>query len=156
MHIGHPRRRVLVTAQAVVHGLMSLDDRDYYREDLARKRGIRPPVPLDQRVTTKPGQQVLGPTPLLDRMIDALAGEFPSTGTDPSARLHRGMSALRRRRPHLQWLMGTVLVLMLVATVLAAPPMLTSRCTSLSTWQHQPIACWRYSWTALVASLFAH
>jgi len=31
---------------------MALDDRDYYREELARKRGVRPPVPFGQQIAT--------------------------------------------------------------------------------------------------------
>jgi hypothetical protein len=32
---------------------MALDDRDYYREELARKRGVRPPAPFGQPIATR-------------------------------------------------------------------------------------------------------
>jgi hypothetical protein len=44
---------------------MPLDDRDYYREELARKRGVRPPAPFGQDVpTAKPKLPRLTPQPM--------------------------------------------------------------------------------------------
>jgi hypothetical protein len=55
---------------------MALDDRDYYREELARKRGVRPPLPFGQPIAPPAKQStraVSAATPLLDAMI----GERP-------------------------------------------------------------------------------
>jgi hypothetical protein len=54
---------------------MALDDRDYYREELARKRGVRPPLPFGQAIVTHAKRSmsavsaVSASTPLLDAMI---------------------------------------------------------------------------------------
>jgi hypothetical protein len=51
---------------------MALDDRDYYREELARKRGVRPPAPFGQPIATRAKRSmtaVAAATPLLDAMI---------------------------------------------------------------------------------------
>jgi hypothetical protein len=52
---------------------MAFDDRDYYREELARKRGVRPPLPFGQPIATTTKQSasatVSAATPLLDAMI---------------------------------------------------------------------------------------
>jgi hypothetical protein len=51
---------------------MALDDRDYYREELARKRGVRPPLPFGQPIAPPAKRSALAvsaATPLLDTMI---------------------------------------------------------------------------------------
>jgi hypothetical protein len=136
---------------------MSLDDRDYYREELARKRGVRPPAPF--------GQRALSPTPMLDGMI---AAQFvPASASAPvpipepapaepehtlADRLHLHRAVRRLLLRH-RWRSGPMLAMVVIGTVLAVPPVLTPRCSGLATWQHEPVACWRYSWSALVARM---
>jgi hypothetical protein len=146
----------------VCNGPMSLDDRDYYREELAQKRGVRAPAPF--------GQRTLSTTPMLDGVIAAqsvspsVSAPVPMSEPTPAApepthagRPHRAILALRRlvlRRPaRRRWLSGAVIALVVGGTVLAVPPVLTPRCSGLDTWQHEPVACWRYSWSALVARI---
>ena len=53
-----------------------------------------------------------------------------------------------RRNARLRWL-GTALGvgLMVLATLMTLPVVMTSRCSSAA-WQQEPMTCWRYSWTA--------
>jgi hypothetical protein len=105
---------------------MGLADRDYYREEFARKyraelARARPPLHLDQSAW------------------DDAASRSPMARPHPrSLRLNRGF-----------WLIGCVLAVAIGIT-LAAPPIFASRCDQMA-WRMQPVACWKYSWQALNA-----
>ena len=148
----HPVRRVPVTPPGVCSGGMALDDRDYYREELARKRGIRPPGPF--------GRPSVPSTPLLDQVIAAqVPPSSPPAPPEPppsppetplsAARWPWRVGARRRRRAGV---MAAVAMAAFVA-VAARPVGLTPRCNGVATWRHSPVACWRDSAATLIAGV---
>jgi hypothetical protein len=59
---------------------MALDDRDYYREELARKRGVRRPAPFGQPIATRAKRSSLSKTRALSTM-PAVAATTPLLDT---------------------------------------------------------------------------
>jgi hypothetical protein len=112
---------------------MSIQDRDYYQKDLA------------ERLKRIPGTAQYDSLGLPIRP----AQQRPPPAQQP-APVKRPMST--QIRPPRQmialvsiWLVAAMLML------LAAPPILAPRC-DLGAWQIEPVACWQYSWQALMAT----
>lgn len=60
------------------------------------------------------------------------------------------------RRKHVAWrkpVMAAAATAIVLAAVVTLPVVATPRCEGLVTWQMEPVACWRWSWAALLSAL---
>ena len=111
---------------------MSIEDGDRYRDDFTRQL---------RRIKGSPNHHAIREPPTFSGPKDR----------DLARRLHSAIPELhrnRRQRSQLWQPVAAILAVTVGAIVLAAPPMLTSRCDRVA-WNIQPIACWHHSWAAL-------
>lgn len=125
---------------------MSLDDRDYYREELARKRGVRPPQPFGYKPERRPVlSTLLGQ--IIERRLPGIDQERPSTTL--AGPPHRAVPIVHRWcRRHRQWLIAAPAII-LAGVALSTPPVIMSARCSRGAWRLEPVACWVRTWGAL-------
>jgi hypothetical protein len=152
---------------------MALDDRDYYREELARKRGIRSGG--WRRLPSSPAPKPLTPTPVLDVIVANATSQEPgvtparASAAEDDATLPARVVGVadwpaapsvpavwrRRWRQRVRCWRGRLALAFLAIAIATLPPLVTPRCSGLVTWRNSPMECWQFSAAVLVKRIVA-